>query len=59
MKILDIYTCYDLFGLNCQKVKKLQVSLGCISHTLDLFGFGAWHAWTQVWLISHVILIIY
>ena len=41
MKILDIDTWYELFGLNCQKGKKLQVSLGCISHTLDLFGFGA------------------
>ena len=42
MKILDVGTWYELFGLNCQKGKNLQVTLGCISLALDPFGFRAW-----------------
>ena len=45
MKILDVGTWYELFGLNCQRKKKkknLQVPLCCISHALNPFGFGVW-----------------
>ena len=41
MKILNVGTCYELFGLICQKEKeKKKVPLSYISHALNPFGFG-------------------
>ena len=43
MKILNIGTCYELFGLICQKEKKnINVPLSYIFHVLNPFGFGVW-----------------
>ena len=31
----------DLLQFELSKMKNLQIALGCISHALDPFGFGA------------------
>ena len=42
MKILDVDTWYELFGLNCQKGKIYRYLWVVFSHALDPFEFGAW-----------------
>ena len=39
--------CFDWIVKKEKKKKILQVPLGCISHTLDPFGFGMWHIFMQ------------
>ena len=53
MKILNISTWYELFGLNCKKGNIYGVALGCISHASDSFGFGAWQVQCYVPLNSY------